>query len=107
MFQRQKKNQQPAAGTQPAAERAEKSRTDDTLHGWSPPSQTTPRKTTRPTRQDPDRDRNAGRHSGTNGERTTSYPQGQQGAPNPKGAPRTTSYPSPLMAGRRGYKSIN
>lgn len=104
MFQRQKKNQ-PAAGTQPATGTAEKSRNDDNLHGWSPPSSATPRKSTRPTRQDPDRD--AARSNGANGERTTSYPQGQQGAPNPKGVPRTTSYPSPLMAGRRGYKSIN
>lgn len=106
MFQRQKKNQ-PAAGTQPATETTEKARKDGSLHGWSPPSTTTPRKTTRPTRQDPERDRNASRRNAANGERTTSYPQGQQGAPNPKGAPRTTSYPSPLMAGRRGYKSIN
>lgn len=105
MFQRNKKNQ-PAAGTQPAAETAQKSRTDDKLHGWSPPTTTTPRRATRPTRQDPDRARNAGQGGGADGERTTSYPQGQEGAPSPKGTPRTTSYPSPLMTGRRGYKSI-
>lgn len=106
MFQRNKKNQ-PAAGTQPAAPPAEQRRPKDKLHGWSPPSTTTPRKTTRPTPQDPDRDQRAARFPAANGERTTSYPQGQQGAPSPKGTPRTTSYPSPLMAGRRGYKSIN
>lgn len=109
MFQRQKKNR-PATESPQAAKAAPKADSGPAggdLDGWRPPATTTPRKATRPTKQDPERSRSAPGRVNANGQRTTSYPQGTQGAPSPTGAPRTTSYPSPLTAGRRGYKSIN
>jgi len=39
--------------------------------------------------------------------RTTSYPQGTEGAPPKRGQLRVTSYPTPSQVNSRGYDSIN
>jgi hypothetical protein len=45
--------------------------------------------------------------SSTISERTTSYPQGQEGKAPVAGALRTTSYQSSLHTDTRGYETIN
>lgn len=39
--------------------------------------------------------------------RTTSYRQGMENAPPVVGAPKTTSYKSPMQFNARGYETIN
>jgi hypothetical protein len=47
------------------------------------------------------------RTGGNNPNRTTSYPQGQEGKAPVVGTKRTTSYKSALQFDARGYETIN
>lgn len=99
MFQRQKKSHEAAGNPQDrkASEGGPSSRKGKAYTWRSPVSAASPRVSL---------SGRSGSRSRTTS-RTTSYPQGMEGAPRRVGASRTTSYPQPMQTSYRGYQSIN